>query len=347
MRMMSKRDALARALDVTGVLGALMRLGRARPWMSLLTYHRVLPAEPAPDFPFDGEVVDATTAQFDAQVAMLKRHFRLVGVDELCQFTDGKRPPGNLCCITFDDGYRDNHDHALPILRKHGVRATFFVATTYISERRIFWWDQIAYIVKKSPRARIAVEYPKPIAVELGPLPRREAIGALVRPVKDEVALDLPRYLEALARAADVEWNEAVARRLGDEQLMTWDQVRALKAAGMDVQSHTRTHRVLHTLPPDELRGELEGSRLDLERELGAPCRAIAYPTGVPIVDDARLLQAVRDAGYAIGVTNCTGTNPTTRALSPFDVRRMSIDSHFTPSFFRALVALPMFAYNR
>ena len=344
---MSKRDALARALDKTGVLGALMRLGRARPWMSILTYHRVLPAAPAPDFAFDGEVVDATSAQFDAQVATLKKHFRLVGVDELCALADGKRPPGDVCAITFDDGYRDNHDHALPILRKHGVRATFFVATTYISERRVFWWDQIAYLIKKSQKARITIEYPKAITVELGPLPRRAEIAAFVRPVKDEVALDLPRYLDALARAAGVEWNEAIARRHGDELLMTWDQVRALKQAGMDVQSHTRTHRVLHTLPAEELKSELEGSRLDLERELGAPCRAIAYPTGVPIVDDPKLLAAVRDAGYAIGLTNCTGTNATLRATSPFDIRRMSIDAEFSPSFFRAMVALPMFAYNR
>ena len=51
--------------------------------------------------------------------------------------------------MTFDDGYLDNHDVALPILVKHGVRAVFFLATDYIERRRLFWWDRVS-----SARAR-------------------------------------------------------------------------------------------------------------------------------------------------------------------------------------------------
>ena len=61
---------------------------------------------------------------------------------------------------------------------------------------------------------------------------------------------------------------------------MTWDDVRALAGAGMDIESHTRTHRVLDTLDRDQLRDELVGSRRDLEAQLGRPIRAIAYPVG-------------------------------------------------------------------
>ncbi len=128
---------------------------------------------------------------------------------------------------------------------------------------------------------------------------------------------------------------------------MTWDHVRALRDAGMDVQSHTRTHRVLHTLPRTELRDELEGSRVDLERELGRPVRAMAYPTGASIVGEPTLERALRDAGYELGLTNCTGTNPRHRAPSPFDIRRMSLDRDFSASYFRAMMALPIFSFTR
>ena len=343
---MGRRDLVARALDRSGALSLLLRLGgRARPWLSIFTYHRVLPTAPGDDFPYDSEVVDATSDQFEEQVLLLKRHHRLVVVEELCEMARRGRVDGNAAAITFDDGYRDNHDHVLPILRRHGVRATFFIATSHLTERRIFWWDQIAYLVKRSPRTRIEIDYPQRISVELGALPRAQAVRAFLRPVKAEVELDLPRYLDGLARAADVEWNDAVARRIGDELLMTWDQVRALRGAGMDVQSHTRNHRVLHTLPKSELRAELEGSRVDLERELGKRVCAVAYPTGVPIVGEPTLERAVRDAGYEIGLTNATGTNPRHRAPSPLDIRRISLDRDFSAAYFRAMLALPVFAY--
>ncbi len=83
---------------------------------------------------------------------------------------------------------------------------------------------------------------------------------------------------------------------------MTWDHVRELKQGGMDVQSHTRTHRVLQTLSERELSDELTGSRSDLERELGERPRALAYPVGNPPLDSSPIRKALEQAGYEIGL---------------------------------------------
>ncbi len=57
---------------------------------------------------------------------------------------------GRYGMITFDDGYRDNHATALPILKREGVTATFFVATGFIDAPRLPWWDEIAWMVRTS-----------------------------------------------------------------------------------------------------------------------------------------------------------------------------------------------------
>src|SRR6185503_14938100 len=87
--------------------------------------------------------------------------------------------------------------------------------------------------------------------------------------IKNTAHLDLDQFLTQVANALGVEWNAAIETSHANELIMTWDQIRALAKAGMDIESHTRSHRVLQTLDPDTLRSELTGSRQDLETEVG------------------------------------------------------------------------------
>ena len=241
-----------------------------------------------------------------------------------------------------DDGYRDDHDVALLLLRRHGVPAVFFIATHYVSERRLFWWDRIAYAVKHSPRERLAITYPTSMIFTLqAPSDRAHATRVLLRLVKSWHGLDLERFLTELAAAAGVSRDEDVERRHANEMLMTWDHVRALRAAGMDVQSHTRSHRVLDTLPPEQLEDELVGSRRELERELGEAVEAISYPVGHTLREHPALRRAVASAGYRFGFTNDTGTQPLARDVDPLDLRRVGRERGMSTALFRATLALP------
>jgi len=76
---------------------------------------------------------------------------------------------------------------------------------------------------------------------------------------------------------------------------MTWDELRELRDAGWEVASHTRTHAYLPSLSEAELHTELAESRESCSRELGEPCRSLAYPYGA--VDD-RVAQAAEEVGY-------------------------------------------------
>jgi len=79
---------------------------------------------------------------------------------------------------------------------------------------------------------------------------------------------------------------------------MSWDELGELSEGGWELGSHTRTHPKLPTLDPESLRGELEGSRADLEERIGVPCESIAYPYGDY---DSGVVAASRDAGFSAG----------------------------------------------
>jgi peptidoglycan/xylan/chitin deacetylase (PgdA/CDA1 family) len=170
--------------------------------------------------------------------------------------------------------------------------------------------------------------------------------------IKNTSSLDVEQFLGGLCAALDVEWSRDIEARHAENVVMTWDQVRAVARAGMDVESHTRRHRVLQTLSNDDLRDELAGSRADLEQQLGRPVRAIAYPVGRRIAHHARIREAIAAAGYRIGLSNASGATriwprPIRELMpaDPFDVKRLSTDRSMSDAMWLAQVAVPRLAY--
>lgn len=341
---MSKRMLLANVLDKIGATGALLRVRRiaSHSWLPVVTFHRVLDRAKQGPYLFDEGVVDASPAEFERHIRAISRFFTPIVSDDLIRALDGQRLPPNPILVTFDDGYKDNLEVALPILQRYGVRATFFIATHYLSARRMFWWDRINYVVKRSPQAKLRLSIPHDLELSIASdTERTRSIDTLLRIVKTQVGLDLEQFLDALALAARVPYNDRLDRELADAALMTWDEVRQMRRAGMDIQSHTRTHRVLQTLDLPQLHSELSGSRADLERELDAPITSISYPVGHRLDDDSIIRDALHVAGYKLGFTNATGTHRVAAGNDRYDVRRLACEVGTPDALFRARLAAP------
>jgi peptidoglycan/xylan/chitin deacetylase (PgdA/CDA1 family) len=340
---MSLHERLAQLLEGAGALELALRARRLVPLstISIVTFHRI--AEPAAGDPFDPDVVDATPAQFRRHVETLARIGTPIGMDQLIAAIDGAALPANPVMITFDDGYRSCRQVALPILRQLGVPATFFIASEFASQRKLYWWEQIAVVLHEARGRTATLSYPSPLQVDASDPGARRRVTNIV---KDTPGLDLERFLEGLRTQLGVSWNAEIEAALSQKLIMSWDDVRALADAGMDVESHTRGHRVLETLDDDQLRDELAGSRHDLEAQLGRPVRAISYPVGR--VPSYRTRRAVADAGYQIGLTNVTGVNYVwprlMRRRFPLDrfaIRRLSTERAQSDAMFLVQIAIP------
>ena len=346
--LMLVRERVASLLHRSGAIDAVMRLRRYAPVpnLSIVTYHHI--AEDDPAYPYDPDVYDATPAQFRRQLELIARYCTPIGIDELVRSLDGEALPENPVMVTFDDGYLSCHDTALPILRAVGMRATFFIATAFTSERRLYWWERIALICNGA-RRNGSVTYPVAMTLDRKDPKLRAKLVALV---KNTPGLDVDRFLAEISAALEVEWSRELESEAADGLIMQWDHVRALVRAGMDVESHGRYHRVLQTLDDAALEDECLSSRLELEAQLGRPVRAMAYPVGRRIAREGRIRDALASAGYRIGLSNKTGVNrlwplPLRGVLpiDPFDVRRLSTDRRMNDAMFITQIAMPKLAY--
>jgi peptidoglycan/xylan/chitin deacetylase (PgdA/CDA1 family) len=286
---------------------------RAR--LAIFIFHRV---HRVPDPLFPGE---ADAAGFDAACGWLARWFRVLPLHEAVQRLSAGTLPARAAAITFDDGYADNHDVALPLLRRHGLTATFFVATGFL-DGGCMWNDIVIEAMRHAPAGPLAVADLLPAPGEgegngdgggdhdreapLAPLvlgdaaSRRDACHALIVRLK---------YLPPAERA---ERCAAIARRAGSPRpptpMMTGAQVRALHHAGMGIGAHTLTHPILARLPRAAIEQEVLGSRRALESLLGAPVPLFAYPNGKPGEDyGPEAVAVVREAGFAAAVSTAWG----------------------------------------
>src|ERR1041385_3709045 len=201
------RERVATWLHKAGALRAVMELRRftPAPILTILTYHHVADNDPAS--PFDRNIADATPGQFRRQMEALARYGTPIGIDELVRALDGAPLPRNPVMVTFDDGYRTCHDVALPILRAVGVRATFFISTTFITERRLYWWERIAVALGQAKVKTAVLAYPKPLEVDVRDPDLRAKLNDLI---KNTPGLDVDRFVDELFAALGVDWEHSL-----------------------------------------------------------------------------------------------------------------------------------------
>src|SRR6185312_3382269 len=121
---------------------------------------------------------------------------------------------------------------------------------------------------------------------------------------------------------------------------MSWNELREMHAAGMEIGSHGVSHHMLAKLPPDEMAHELDGSQAALTRELGVPAVSVSYPVGGPDAFDHAVIAAARNASFRIGCSYISGDNPA-RPADLFDLRRIHVESDLDTAWFSAMTAWP------
>lgn len=265
--------------------------------LSILIYHRV---HRTPDPLFPGEV-DAKV--FDRQCQWLKSWFDVLPLDRAVRLLARGELPARAASITFDDGYADNHDVALPILQRHGLSATFFIATGFLDGGRM-WNDTVIEAVRRC-RAP-ALDLARTELAGLGPLAlgddgqRRAAAEGIIRAIKYRPPVERQALVDAVADTA--------AADLPTGLMMRSDQVHALHRAGMQIGPHTRSHPILARLDRAAAIDEVAGSREQLEDITGAPMPVFAYPNGKPGEDySAETVAIVRELGFEAAVSTAWG----------------------------------------
>jgi peptidoglycan/xylan/chitin deacetylase (PgdA/CDA1 family) len=262
--------------------------------LAIFIFHRVFPA---PDVLMPDE---PDIKRFDEIMGWLASWFNVLPLDEAIARLKNGDLPQRAAAITFDDGYADNLTCAVPILKKHGLSATFFIATGYLDGGRM-WNDTLIESVRLTTLPTLDAT-----RFGLGNLPfasienKRSAIDKLILAIK---------HLPAAARHEAVEFvRENCSCVLPNDLMLTTPQLRELRAAGMGIGAHTISHPILATLDEPAARQEIAASRDRLEALLGERVGLFAYPNGKLGADyTARHAAIVKSLGFDAAVATNWG----------------------------------------
>jgi len=277
-------------------LAGLLSPSGSRARLSILIFHRVVPT-PDPILPGDPDA-----ARFRWQMQTVARVFNVLPLSEaVARLADQTLPP-RAACITFDDGYADNVEVALPILSELKLPATFFIAVGYLNGGMMFN-DQILETLRRVPAGEVDLRCVGLPPQSVDTMAQRYAVATkIIRAVKHLEAAEREDRVQALA--------EQSPQPLPTDLMMTTAQLQRLANSGMEIGGHTQTHPILMSISDTQAREEIAGGREMLQSWLGQPVRLFAYPNGKPGQDYApRHVDMVREAGFTAAVSTVPGVS--------------------------------------
>jgi peptidoglycan/xylan/chitin deacetylase (PgdA/CDA1 family) len=292
-------------------VGYLRRCNGAGP--AIVTYHGILPqGYQVIDPDLDGSLVSAES--FRQQLQLLKHQYNLITPEQFLDWCEGKeRLPPRAVMLTCDDDLRNTLTDMLPILQEHEVSCLFFVTGASLSEVPTMLWYEQLYLMLLAAKANI----------DLGLVHFDFRARSISQPEKRGLWWRLVRHLSRHDGSRRQIILDEVRDQLGLEEnwssqlladplrrrflMLNAVELRALDAAGMSVGAHTLSHPMLSQLSPEVAWKEISESRHDLERTLGKPVWALAYPFG----DYGSVTQRERDmaerAGFKCAFLNVGG----------------------------------------
>ena len=283
-------------LETTSInkLTALFSPAGKRARLSIVLYHRV-PQEP--DELLYGE---ENAHFFDTQIRYLSNHFNVLPLHEAVQRLQENTLPNRAACITFDDGYANNVEVALPILQKYGVVATFFIATGFINGG-MMWNDKVIELIRRAPGPLLNLadigfgEYKIDTLAQ-----RQKALFTLVEKFKYLPHEEKYTRLEQLCHLIPVS--------LPQNFMMNAAQIQQLHQAGMEIGGHTTNHPILTRIDHDKAYTEIESGKKLLEDIIQAPVRLFAYPNGKPERDySTEHVAILKEIGFDAAVSTAWG----------------------------------------
>lgn len=252
-------------------------------------------------------------ASLEEGLTVLARRYHFISLERAVAMLDGREPAEPHCMVlTFDDGYRNNLSHALPILRKHAVPMTMFLSTGHISRREPFWYDRMDFALQHLKASRVVSWGGRRLNIE--PADRdglRRSFAEFRRIYKEgrEPYAATVHRLESLISELEADAGCRLQDRFEDDPwtaLVDWNAVREAAADGVTFGSHTVDHLLLDRLDDAAVREQLTNSAHELAAHTGGSCDLLCYPNGNW---STRVVAIAKECGYRAAVTTRPGVN--------------------------------------
>jgi peptidoglycan/xylan/chitin deacetylase (PgdA/CDA1 family) len=268
----------------------------------VLLYHRVT------DLENDPQALAVSPGNFYDQIALLKKHYNLLNVEEFTELLKHKKKiPRNTVIISFDDGYADNYLEALPILKTLNSQALFYITTSNLNTDHELWWDELERIILNNNLL------PKYAEIEINGRITRFPISNHVEKINTYNFLH--PYLKYLLPQQRNKIIDGLRQLIGmkpqgreSHRLLTNNELQQLSESSAAVLgAHTHNHPVLSIMPYDIQLQEIELSKNILEKIINKKVVHFSYPYGSKKDYNNDTLKVCREIGFEMVCSNYYG----------------------------------------
>ena len=240
-----------------------------------------------------------------AMLAHLRsRGIDIITIDDVHQRLIERNFSRRFACFTLDDGYRDNRDFALPLMREFEAPFTVFVASDFAQGTGRLWWIALEMVIAKSSSIELAIGGTMTRLDTSTPALKQAAFDRLhdhLRSLPGEQ--DIHREIGALCARHGVD-EAAVCREL----CMSFDELKPFAQEKLiTIGAHSITHCNLARQPKEIASSEMVTSRARIEDALQRPVVHLAYPYGDKVAAGAREFALAQAAGFKTAVTTRPG----------------------------------------
>lgn len=338
------RSALA-AVHYSGAGRALAPLFRGDGAIFML--HHVSP-DPVPAFA-PNRLLTITPDYLEHVIVRVKAAgFEIVTLDEACRRMRCPEPGrAPFVTFTFDDGYRDNRDHAMPVLERHGVPLTLYVCPEFADGTGELWWLTLEEVIRRVDSIKVPAAMQSSVGDTLRTRTTHEKYQAFERlywPIRTGDERAGREVVRELAESAGVDPLDA-CRRLA----MNWNELAELANNPLvTIGAHTMSHLALGKLSESEARYQMSASIARIRHELDLPCRHFCYPYGDIASAGPREFAIARNMGVGSAVTTAKGMINADRPHGLTALPRVSLNGEYQRTFYleALLSGLPFACYD-
>jgi peptidoglycan/xylan/chitin deacetylase (PgdA/CDA1 family) len=272
-----------------------------RSGVGILMYHSVM-ENPGDVGDTLGDIVHSARV-FEAQMQTIARDFQPISLEEAGRYVTGEAEfPKRPVVVTFDDGYADNYEVAMPILNRCGVPAAFYITVDCVERKTLPWPSRLRFAFRTTKKKAWVGEDGTPWSLASPQERERTYLRACDRYCKLS-----GETLESKIQKAELDLDAKVSADSG-RLMMDWEQVRGLAKNGHIVGSHTMTHPNLAFLNIEDMRRELNESKHQMESRIGTAIHHISYPCPALFPNwTQQTTEESQRAGYKTAVTTTNG----------------------------------------
>jgi len=244
-------------------------------------------------------------------------------MDQVFHFCKGKKIPSKSFAITFDDGFQNNYNVALPILEKYNVPATIYITTDFVDRNLMSWIDRIEWAFENKKNFKIKLPWELKYLEVSSTEEKIRILDDIRNNVKNNYNIEPNSFADDIQTQLNFPKTKSNVSQL--DQKLSWQEINVLSNNPLiSIGGHTHSHTIMSFMSRGDLRIEISKSLSLLKTRGGILTNHYSYPEGKKFSYNDKVIKELKNHGIICCPSAEEGLNKI--GTNPFELKRIFVN---------------------